>query len=179
MRKKKKKEKKTSGPNSCHYMLKESPYLWALHVLKHAYICGQYPQALQKQQQIMGSLLSQFTLLSDQGLHNKNFDPSTIEDLTKLFEVEAYKSWAAIELEHHHELEDTEIVLQEVKEQLEQAMDAAMEEFRRFEEEMERMANTELNSILRLLSTLLQHPLPISFFCIFVNLHLHFSTFAN
>ncbi|PON98358.1 maternal effect embryo arrest [Trema orientale] len=95
----------------------------------------------------MESLLSQFTLLSDQALLDKNFDPSTIEDLMKLFEVEAYKSWAAMELEYHHESQDAEIALQEAEDQLESAMEAAMDEFRRFEEEMERVANTELNSL--------------------------------
>ena len=95
----------------------------------------------------MESLLSQFTLLSDQALYDKNFDPSTIEDLMRLFEVEAYRSWAAMELEHNQESEDAEIALEEAEEELESAMEAAMEEFRRFEEEMERMANTELNSL--------------------------------
>ncbi|PON71817.1 maternal effect embryo arrest [Parasponia andersonii] len=95
----------------------------------------------------MESLLSQFTLLSDQALLDKNFDPSTIEDLMKLFEVEAYKSWAAMELEYHHESQGAEIALQEAEDQLESAMEAAMDEFRRFEEEMERVANTELNSL--------------------------------
>ena len=95
----------------------------------------------------MESLISQFTLLSDQGFHNKNFDTSTIKDLTKVFEIEAYKSWAAIELKHHHKSEVVEIVSQEVEEQLELAIDATMEEFKRFKDEMEHMANTKLNSI--------------------------------
>ena len=102
-------KKKKSCPNSYHYMLKKSLYPWSLHVLKHAYICGPYPWSLQ-QQQTMESLISQFTLILDQGLHDKNFDLSTIEDLTKIFEVETHKCCAAIELEHHYESEDAEIV---------------------------------------------------------------------
>ncbi|PPR98285.1 hypothetical protein GOBAR_AA22403 [Gossypium barbadense] len=47
----------------------------------------------------MEALLSQFTFLSDQALQgNKNFDPSAMEDLMKLFEIESYKAWAALEL---------------------------------------------------------------------------------
>ncbi|KAM6550492.1 hypothetical protein CsatB_000300 [Cannabis sativa] len=95
----------------------------------------------------MESLISQFTLLSDHALNDKNFDPSTIEDLMKLFEVEAYRSWAALELESHHETEEAEIALEEADEQLESAMESAMNEFRRFEQEMERMAEEELNSL--------------------------------
>ncbi|KAF4348157.1 hypothetical protein G4B88_002269 [Cannabis sativa] len=95
----------------------------------------------------MESLISQFTLLSDHALNDKNFDPSTIEDLMKLFEVEAYRSWAALELESHQKAEEAEIALKEAEEQLESAMEAAMNEFRRFEQEMERMAEEELNSL--------------------------------
>ncbi|XP_062082653.1 uncharacterized protein LOC133788970 [Humulus lupulus] len=95
----------------------------------------------------MESLISQFCLLSDHALQDKNFDPSTIEDLMKLFEVEAYKSWAALELESQQEAEEAEMALEEAEEQLESAMEAAMNEFRRFEEEMERMAEEELHSL--------------------------------
>ena len=95
----------------------------------------------------MESLLYQFTLLSDQALSDKSFDPSAIEDLIKLFEVEAYNSWAAIELQNNREAEEAEIALKEAEEQLDSAMEAAMEEFRRLEEEMERMANAELSRL--------------------------------
>ncbi|EXC32996.1 hypothetical protein L484_014776 [Morus notabilis] len=95
----------------------------------------------------MESLFSQFTLLSSQALSDKNFDPFAIEDLMKLFEVEAYKSWAAMELHLQQEAEDAEFGLQEAEDELNSAMEAAMEEFRLFEEEMERMEKAELNSL--------------------------------
>lgn len=95
----------------------------------------------------MESLFSEFTLLSSQALSDKNFDPFAIEDLMKLFEVEAYKSWAAMELHLQQEAEDAEFGLQEAEDELNSAMEAAMEEFRLFEEEMERMEKAELSSL--------------------------------
>ncbi|KAL7598479.1 uncharacterized protein LOC111878311 [Lactuca sativa] len=96
----------------------------------------------------MEALISQFTFLSDQSLHDKNFDPSTIEDLMKLFELESYKSWAAMELEHETEVAAAEDSMKEAEDYLDSAMESAMEEFRRFEEEMEREANKELQGLL-------------------------------
>lgn len=95
----------------------------------------------------MESLLSQFTILSNQALQDKNFDPSTVEDLMKLFEIEAYKSWAAMELQHQNEVKEAEVAMQQAEDYLDSVMESAMDEFRRFEEEMERMAKTELNSL--------------------------------
>ncbi|KAL8520617.1 hypothetical protein ACS0TY_011236 [Phlomoides rotata] len=42
----------------------------------------------------MDALFSEFTFLSDEALRDRSFDPSTIKDLMKLFEIEAYKAWA-------------------------------------------------------------------------------------
>lgn len=98
----------------------------------------------------METLIPQFTFFSDQPLHNTPFDPSTIDDLTRLFEIEAYKSWAAAELEGEKEEEEAEASLQKAEGvDLGLTMESAMEEFRRFEEEMERMCKVELDSLVR------------------------------
>lgn len=95
----------------------------------------------------MEPLLSQFSFLSNQALQDKNFDPSTVEDLIKLFEIEAYKSWAAMELQHQNEVEEAEHAMRQAEDYLDSVMESAMDEFRRFEEEMERMSKAELNSL--------------------------------
>ncbi|KAK7302431.1 hypothetical protein RJT34_13321 [Clitoria ternatea] len=97
----------------------------------------------------MEALLSQFTFLSDQALQDKNFDPSTIEDLMKLFEIESYKAWAAAEIEQEKEVEEAEVAMEEAEEYLESAMESAMDEFRRFEEELDRMSNAEMESLVQ------------------------------
>ncbi|CAL1395627.1 unnamed protein product [Linum trigynum] len=67
-----------------------------------------------------------FCLLAHELMRDKHFDPSKIEsDLMKLFELEAYKAWAA----------------------LESAMEAAITELRRFEEEMDGMAKEKAASV--------------------------------
>ncbi|KAE8670201.1 transmembrane emp24 domain-containing protein p24delta3-like [Hibiscus syriacus] len=85
----------------------------------------------------MEALLSQFTFLSDQALRDKNFDPSAMEDLMKLFEIESYKAWAAT-LEHEDQSTQAEITMQEAEKYLDSVMETAMDDFRRFEEETER-----------------------------------------
>ena len=95
----------------------------------------------------MEALLSQFTFLSDQALQDKNFDPSTIEDLMKLFEIESYKAWAAAELEQQKEVEEAEAAMQQAEDYLDSVMEGAMDEFRRFEEELERMSKAEMESL--------------------------------
>ncbi|XP_047338340.1 uncharacterized protein LOC124941983 [Impatiens glandulifera] len=95
----------------------------------------------------MEDLFSHFTFLSDQALHDKTFDPATIEDLMKLFEIESYKAWAALELEQEQEAEDAEESLREAEESLDSAMESAMEEFRKFEEEMDIEARSQLRSL--------------------------------
>ncbi|KAJ1419962.1 hypothetical protein SESBI_14706 [Sesbania bispinosa] len=97
----------------------------------------------------MEALLSQFTFLSDQALQDKNFDPSTIEDLMKLFEIESYKAWAAAELEQEKEVEEAESAMQEAENYLDSVMESAMDEFRRFEQEMERMSKAEMDSLVQ------------------------------
>ncbi|XVE67357.1 hypothetical protein DITRI_Ditri08aG0154300 [Diplodiscus trichospermus] len=91
----------------------------------------------------MEALLSQFTFLSDQALQDKNFDPSTIEDLMKLFELESYKAWAAMELEQEKEVKEAEKTMRQAEDYLDSVMEAAMDEFRLFEEEMEHMSMAE------------------------------------
>ncbi|XP_057736794.1 uncharacterized protein LOC130954076 [Arachis stenosperma] len=95
----------------------------------------------------MEALLSQFTLLSDHALQDKNFDPSTIEDLMKLFEIESYKAWAAAELEQQTEVEEAEVSMQEAEDYLDSVMECAMDEFRLFEEEFESMSKAEMESL--------------------------------
>ncbi|XP_050210438.1 uncharacterized protein LOC126660802 [Mercurialis annua] len=97
----------------------------------------------------MEALISHFTSLSDQALQDKNFDPAAIEDLMKLFEVEAYKSWAAMELEQQNEVEEAEKAMEEAEQYVDSVMESAMDEFKRFEEEMERMGMEELESLER------------------------------
>ncbi|OIW13608.1 hypothetical protein TanjilG_07950 [Lupinus angustifolius] len=95
----------------------------------------------------MEALLSQFSFLSDQALQDKNFDPSTIEDLMKLFEIESYKAWAAAELEQEKELEEAEVEMQEAEEYLDSVMESAMDEFRVFEQEFDMMSKAEMESL--------------------------------
>ncbi|KAE8706627.1 transmembrane emp24 domain-containing protein p24delta3-like [Hibiscus syriacus] len=71
----------------------------------------------------MEALLSQFTFLSDQALQDKNFDPSAIEDLMKLFETESYQAWTAMELEHQEQLKQAEITMQEAEDYLDSVME--------------------------------------------------------
>ncbi|KAL3814477.1 hypothetical protein ACJIZ3_015745 [Penstemon smallii] len=95
----------------------------------------------------MEALFSEFTFLSDQSLLDKSFDPSTIEDLMKLFEIEAYKAWANLELENENEYQTAESEMKEAEEYLDSAMDRAMDEFRRFEEEMNSVCEAEHDSL--------------------------------
>jgi phage-related protein len=97
----------------------------------------------------MEALLYQFTLLSNQACQDKNYDPSSTDDLMKLFEIEAYKSWVAMELEQDMEVKEAEVAMQQAEDYLDSDMESAMDEFRRFEVEMERMAMSELESLER------------------------------
>ncbi|KAB2094153.1 hypothetical protein ES319_A02G136700v1 [Gossypium barbadense] len=79
----------------------------------------------------MEALLSQFTFLSDQALQgNKNFDPSAIEDLMKLFEIESYKAWAALELEEEKQVKRAEITMQQAEDYFDSVMETAVDKFR-------------------------------------------------
>lgn len=95
----------------------------------------------------MDTLISEFNYLSDQSLNNKNFDPSTIEHLMHLFELESYKAWASLDQTFSEELQDSETSLVEAEEYLESAMDRAMREFEIFEEEMEREGEREFRGL--------------------------------
>ncbi|XP_052204260.1 uncharacterized protein LOC127809481 [Diospyros lotus] len=97
----------------------------------------------------MEDLLSQFNFLSDQALSDESFDPSAIQDLMVLFELESYKAWAAMELEHNKEVEEAENSMREAEDYLDSVMESAMEEYRRFEEEMEREAKSQLDSLVQ------------------------------
>lgn len=97
----------------------------------------------------MEALLSQFTFLSNEALQDKSFDPSTIEDIMKLFEIESYKAWAAAELEQEKETEESEVAMVEAEEYLDSVMESAMDEFRRFEQEMEIMCEDEMESLVK------------------------------
>ncbi|KAI3445647.1 hypothetical protein Pfo_002312 [Paulownia fortunei] len=82
----------------------------------------------------MEALFSEFSFLSDQALHDKNFDPSTIEDLMKLFEVEAYRAWANLELENENEVQRAQDYMKESEEYLDS-------------EEMDRASRAEHDSL--------------------------------
>ncbi|MED6206986.1 hypothetical protein PIB30_031662 [Stylosanthes scabra] len=84
---------------------------------------------------------------TNHALQDKNFDPSTIEDLMKLFEIESYKAWAAAELEQQKEVEEAEVSMQEAEDYLDSVMESAMDEFRGFEEELESMSKAEMESL--------------------------------
>ncbi|VFQ89669.1 unnamed protein product [Cuscuta campestris] len=95
----------------------------------------------------MEALISQFEILSDRALCDKSFDPHAIEDVMKLFELDAYKAWAASELEQDEQVIEAETHMDKAEDHLHSVMDSAMEELRRFEEEMDRMAQAELESL--------------------------------
>ncbi|QCD84603.1 uncharacterized protein LOC114177677 [Vigna unguiculata] len=95
----------------------------------------------------METLISQFTFLSDQPLHDKSFDLFTTEDLVKLFEIESYKAWVAVELQK--EVEEAEAIMQQAEDHFDRIiMESAMEEFRYFEEEVERISKTGVDSFI-------------------------------
>ncbi|KAH6768856.1 maternal effect embryo arrest 9 [Perilla frutescens var. frutescens] len=98
----------------------------------------------------MEALFSEFTLLSDHALRDKSFDPSTIEDLMKLFEVEAYKAWADLELDNQNEAQMADNSMTETEDYLDSVMESAMEEFHLFEEEMNAACKMELDGLLSL-----------------------------
>ncbi|KAL3638160.1 hypothetical protein CASFOL_018030 [Castilleja foliolosa] len=95
----------------------------------------------------MEALIAEFSFLSDQALNDKSFDPSTIEDLMRLFEVEAYKAWANLELHCETEAQEAQDDMEQAEDYLDSAMDSAMAEFHRFEEEMERACRDEHDSL--------------------------------
>ncbi|KZV22726.1 hypothetical protein F511_05358 [Dorcoceras hygrometricum] len=101
----------------------------------------------------MEALFAEFASLSDQSLRDKSFDPSTIEDLLKLFELEAYKAWASQELDHQDELAQSESHIKESEEYLDSAMEDAMAEFRLFEEEMDKLCQSEYSSLIHVAET--------------------------
>lgn len=96
----------------------------------------------------MEGLISQFTFLSDQSLTDKTFDPSVIDDdLMKLFEIESYNAWAAMELQHAAQFTSAQSAIDDAERYLDDVMESAMEEFRVFEEEMERELSKEERSL--------------------------------
>ncbi|XP_073147908.1 uncharacterized protein [Henckelia pumila] len=96
----------------------------------------------------MEALFSEFAFLSDEAVRDKNFDPSAIDDLMKLFELEAYKAWASQELDQVSELARSESQVKESEEEMDSAMEEAMAEFRRFEEEMDSLCKSEYDDLI-------------------------------
>ncbi|TYH06226.1 hypothetical protein ES288_A08G139900v1 [Gossypium darwinii] len=70
-----------------------------------------------------------------------------MEDLMKLFETESYKAWAALELEEEKQVKGAEITMQQAEDYFDSVIETAVDEFRRFEEEMEREAKAELSGV--------------------------------
>ncbi|CAL5329722.1 uncharacterized protein LOC114280847 [Camellia sinensis] len=97
----------------------------------------------------MEDLFSQFILLSDQSLQDKFFNPSSIEDFMKLFELESYKAWAAAELDNEKEVQEAEESMKAAEDYLDSVMESAMGEFRCFEEEIERKSKGEMKSLVQ------------------------------
>ncbi|XP_043704098.1 uncharacterized protein LOC122654176 [Telopea speciosissima] len=97
----------------------------------------------------MEALMDQFSFLSDQALQDKNFDPATIDDLLKLYELEAYKAWASIESEQEKDVQEAETFMKDAEDYLNSVMENAMDEFRRFEEELDSVSKAELETLLR------------------------------
>ncbi|KAL4392462.1 hypothetical protein HN51_013935 [Arachis hypogaea] len=112
----------------------------------------------------MEDLISQFTFLSNQALQERSSDPSTSEDLMRLFEIESYRAWAGVELieqENKEVQEEKEAKVTTAMQQdndhedyLECVMESAIDELRCFEEELKRMSQPEMDiaskSILRM-----------------------------
>ncbi|ONK61393.1 uncharacterized protein A4U43_C08F29440 [Asparagus officinalis] len=86
----------------------------------------------------MESLLSQLSLLANEALNDKNFDPSRIEQLLALFEYEARNSLSTVEAEHQKTAEEAEAEMKEAEAYLNSQLDDATDEFHRSCEEVER-----------------------------------------
>lgn len=97
----------------------------------------------------MEALLSQFSLLANEACQDKNFDPSRIEELMKLFEQEAYNSWAAMEVSANMEAEDAEIAMRGAEDYLNSLMNSAMDDFESFNKEMNRESKAEMEKFVR------------------------------
>ncbi|XP_031491372.1 uncharacterized protein LOC116258382 [Nymphaea colorata] len=76
----------------------------------------------------MDHLLSQFSLLSDEALTDKNFDPKRVEDLMAAFEQEAMASWAAMEAEADEMAREAEASLRAAEAQFESLIAQSMME---------------------------------------------------
>eukprot|EP00268_Persea_americana_P031782 TRINITY_DN3106_c3_g1_i1.p1 TRINITY_DN3106_c3_g1~~TRINITY_DN3106_c3_g1_i1.p1 ORF type:complete len:174 (+),score=49.91 TRINITY_DN3106_c3_g1_i1:116-637(+) len=105
-------------------------------------VCGTRPSI-----ENMEALLSQFTLLANEACQDKNFDPSRIEDLMKLFEQEAYNSWAAMDGGANVEYEGAEISMREAEDYLNSLMNSAMEEFENSNKELNQKSEAELQKL--------------------------------
>ncbi|KAL8460482.1 hypothetical protein ACS0TY_032141 [Phlomoides rotata] len=66
----------------------------------------------------------------------------------KLFEIEAYKAWANLELESQIEAQDAVDYMEESEDYLDSIMESAMGEFRSFEEEMNSICKAEYDSLI-------------------------------
>ncbi|KAG9451077.1 hypothetical protein H6P81_011042 [Aristolochia fimbriata] len=97
----------------------------------------------------MEALLAQFSFLSDQAMRDKDFDPSTIEELMELFEQEVYHSWNSMDAEARKAVDEAEMSLKEAEAYLDSLLESSLEEFREFEKEAERESKTEMNGLVR------------------------------
>lgn len=95
----------------------------------------------------MEDLIAQFTILSNQALADKSFNPSKIEDLMSLFEHESHEAWKSNEFDLFNELSQAEFSLHEAEDYLDSVMESAMDEFGKFEIEFDRMGMDELQSL--------------------------------
>ena len=78
----------------------------------------------------MDALFSQLSILANDALDNKDFNPSRIEELLQLFEYEARASLAAAEAEHQKAARKAEAAMKEAEDQLNSILDSASKDFR-------------------------------------------------
>ncbi|KAI3859744.1 hypothetical protein MKW92_005407 [Papaver armeniacum] len=95
------------------------------------------------------NLLYEFFFLSDQACQNRSFDPSKIEDLMERFEIEPNNSFASMETQMKVECEEAENFMRDAEYEMNLAMEKAMEDFRTFEAEFDRMAKEDHDNLLR------------------------------
>ncbi|KAI0492698.1 hypothetical protein KFK09_026974 [Dendrobium nobile] len=93
----------------------------------------------------MEALFSQLSVLANDALDNKDFNPSRIEELLQLFELEAGASLAAAEAEHLKSAGKAEAAMKEAENQLNSILDAATEDFPSYSAKVDSAAGASEN----------------------------------
>ncbi|KAG9444200.1 hypothetical protein H6P81_015540 [Aristolochia fimbriata] len=92
----------------------------------------------------MEALFSQFSLLEEEALQDKNFDPARVDDLIKLFEQEAHDSWADMEAEANKGLKEAERSLTEAADELNSLLFSSMKKIHKLEKKGKQEVPAEL-----------------------------------